>query len=69
MAARETDLGSVIGPQGPQGEIGPQGPQGPKGDQGDPGPQGPAGADGTKIYTQTSEPAGVAAGTVWIATQ
>ena len=48
MAARETDLGSVIGPQGPQGEIGPQGPQGPKGDQGDPGPQGPAELTGRK---------------------
>ena len=30
------------------------------------GPAGPKGADGTKIYTQTSAPTGVATGTVWI---
>ena len=30
------------------------------------GATGPKGADGTKIYTQTSAPTGVATGTVWI---
>lgn len=31
MAAIETDLGPVVGPQGPKGETGATGPQGPQG--------------------------------------
>lgn len=53
MAAREEDLGSVIGPQGPRGATGATGPQGPKGatgPQGPAGPQGPKGDKGDMIF-------------------
>lgn len=70
-----TDL---LGPKGDRGETGAQGPPGatgPKGEQGSPGiqgpkgdigPTGPAGKDGTQIIKSVTQPAGVAAGTVWI---
>lgn len=53
MAAREEDLGSVIGPQGPRGATGATGQQGPKGAtgaQGPAGPQGPKGEKGDMIF-------------------
>ena len=55
--ASTVDLGKVVGATGPKGDTGSKGAT---------GPAGPKGADGTKIYTQTSAPTGVAAGTVWI---
>lgn len=55
--ASTVDLGRVVGATGPKGDTGQKGAT---------GPAGPKGADGTKIYTQTSAPAGVATGTVWI---
>lgn len=56
MAAREVDLGSIIGPQGPkgaQGEIGPTGPQGPRGET---GAAGAKGADGATWLSGTAAP-------------
>lgn len=50
MAAREVDLGSIIGPQGPQGEIGPTGPRGAT------GATGPKGADGATWLSGTAAP-------------
>lgn len=47
MAAREEDLGPVIGPQGPQG---PRGATGATGAQGPAGPQGPKGDKGDMIF-------------------
>lgn len=58
--ASTVDLGKVVGATGPKGDTGATGATGAK------GPQGPKGADGTKIYTQSSAPTGVATGTVWI---
>ena len=60
------DLGKVIGPQGPTGPQGPKGDKGDTGARGATGATGPKGADGTKIYVQSSAPAGAASGTVWI---
>ena len=45
MAAREINLGNVMGPQGP---AGPQGPKGDKGDTGATGPQGIQGLQGIR---------------------
>ena len=61
-----TNLQGPNGVKGDKGDAGERGPAGPKGDAGLQGPAGPKGADGTKIYTQTNEPTGVAKGTVWI---
>ena len=55
--ASTVDLGRVVGATGPKGDTVQKGAT---------GPAGPKGADGTKIYTQTSAPTGVATGTVWI---
>ena len=55
--ASTVDLGRVVGATGPKGDTGQKGAT---------GPAGPKGADGTKIYTQTSAPTGVATGTVLI---
>ncbi|WP_461820957.1 hypothetical protein [Blautia stercoris] len=58
--ASTVDLGRVVGATGAKGD------KGATGEKGATGPAGPKGADGTKIYTQTSAPTGVATGTVWI---
>lgn len=48
MAAREEDLGNIIGPQGPQGETGPTGP---KGNTGAKGTDGATWLSGTTVPT------------------
>lgn len=58
MAAREVDLGSIVGPEGPQGERGPQGIQGPKGEKGDTGQTGATGPKGDQGETGPTGPAG-----------
>lgn len=53
MAAREVDLGSIIGPQGPKGAQGETGPTGPKGAT---GATGPKGSDGATWLSGTAAP-------------
>lgn len=56
MAAREVDLGSIIGPQGPKGDVGATGPQGKQGETGPTGPQGAKGEDGATWLFGSSVP-------------